>query len=207
MRELSLHILDVLENAVEAGASRIGIRIDEEEETDSMVIEINDNGRGMGKNLIEKVLNPFYTTRKTRHVGLGLPLFLEAARRCDGDLVLQSEIGKGTRVRATFRRSHIDRSPLGDMPSALLAILLSERPVDLDYLHRVNGVEFRFDSSEVRKELEGIPLTHPRVRDWLFQGLVEGETNLHAEASQRQASIQQNEREQAKGKEGVGWQD
>jgi hypothetical protein len=207
LRELSLHILDVLENAVEARASRIEIRIDEDEETDSMVIEINDNGRGMGKDLTEKVLNPFYTTRKTRHVGLGLPLFLEAARRCDGDLVLQSKIGKGTRVRAMFRRRHIDRAPLGDMPSALLAILLSERPVDLDYIHRVNGAEFCFDSSAVRKELEEIPLTHPRVRGWLLQVLVEGEANLHAEASQRQMTIQQNENEQAKGKEGAGWQD
>ena len=77
--------------------------------------------------------------------------------------------GKGTRVKATFRHSHIDRAPLGDMPAALLAILLSERPVDLDYCHNVDSREFRFDSSEIRKELEDVPLTHPKVRDWLFQ--------------------------------------
>ncbi len=206
MKELSLHILDVLENAVEAGASRIEVRIDEDGETDSMVIEINDNGRGMDKDLIERVLNPFYTSRRTRHVGLGLPLFLEAARRCDGDLTLQSERGKGTRVRATFRRSHIDRAPLGDMPSALLAILLSERPVDLDYIHKVNREEFRFDSSEVRKELEEIPLTHPKVRGWLLQVLREGEADLHAKASWGQLTTQQNEKERGKGKEGAGWQ-
>ncbi len=87
MRELSLHVLDVVENAVEAGASWIQVRIDEDVEADLLRIEIVDNGRGMSKELVQKVLNPFYTTRKTRHVGLGLPLFREAARRCDGDLV------------------------------------------------------------------------------------------------------------------------
>ena len=110
--------------------------------------------------------------------GWGFPLFLEAARRCGGDLVIQSKPGKGTRVRATFRHSHIDRAPLGDMPPALLAILLSERPVDLDYCHNVDSREFRFDSSEIRKELENVPLTHPKVRDWLFHVLHEGEASL-----------------------------
>lgn len=178
MRELSLHILDLLENAVEAGASRIEIKIEEDLKTDWMVIEITDNGRGMSRELIEKVLDPFCTTRTTRHVGLGLPLFLEAARRCEGDLVVQSDPGKGTRVRATFRHSHIDRAPLGDIPGALMAILFSEHPVDLDYCHRIDSGEFRFDSSEIRNELENVPLSHPKVRDWLVHVLHEGETNL-----------------------------
>jgi hypothetical protein len=117
---------------------------------------------------------------------LGLPLFLEAARRCEGDLVIQSRPGKGTRVEATFRHSHIDRAPLGDMPAALLAILLSERPVDLDYCHQVGLREFRFDSSEIRKELEDVPLNHPKVRDWIFQLLKEGEASLFQEKQGRQ---------------------
>jgi anti-sigma regulatory factor (Ser/Thr protein kinase) len=178
VRELSLHILDLLENSVEAGASRIEIKIEEDLKTDRMVIEIADNGHGMSPELIERALNPFYTTRKTRHVGLGLPLFLEATRRCDGDLVIESKPGKGTRVRATFRLSHIDRAPLGDMPTALFAILLSEHPVDLDYCHIIDSREFRFDSSEIRNELENVPLTHPKVRDWLLHLLHEGEASL-----------------------------
>jgi anti-sigma regulatory factor (Ser/Thr protein kinase) len=181
VRELSLHILDLLENAVEAGASRIDLSIREDLQADWMVIEIADDGCGMRKELIEKVLDPFCTTRKTRHVGLGLPLFSEAARRCGGDLVIQSTPGKGTKVEATFRHSHIDRAPLGDMPAALLAILLSERPVDLDYCHQVGLREFRFDSSEIRKELEDVPLNHPKVRDWIFQLLQEGEASLFQE--------------------------
>lgn len=192
MREISLHILDLLENAVEAGATRIEIRIEEDLEKDWLFIEILDNGCGMSGELIGKVLDPFYTTRKTRHVGLGLPLLLDASHRCEGDLVIQSEPGEGTQVKASFRHSHIDRAPIGDMSTALLAILLSERPVDLDYCHKIDSQEFRFDSSEVRRELEDVPLTHPRVRDWLLRILHEGETGLF---SKKEGSIYPQKRE------------
>ena len=178
MKELSLHILDLLENAVEAGASRIEITIEEDPAEDRMVIEIADNGRGMTPAVIKQVTDPFYTSRETRHVGLGIPLFLAAAQRCEGDLSIESQPGKGTRVRTTFRHGHIDRAPLGDMPTALLAILLAERPIDLGYIHKVDFKEFRFDSSEVRKELGPIPLAHPKVRNWLYQILQEGEASL-----------------------------
>ena len=179
MRELSLHALDVIENALEAGASWIQVRIDEDIKADLLTIEIVDNGRGMSKELLDRVLNPFYTTRKTRHVGLGLPLFREAARRCDGELIIQSEPGKGTRVKATFRRSHIDRAPMGDIPSTLLAPLLCGHAVDLDYTHSVEDRKFQLNTAEIRKELGDIPLTYPKVRDWLFQELREGEASLH----------------------------
>lgn len=178
MRELSLHVLDVMENAVEAGATRIEVRIDEDLEADRLSIEVADNGRGMSKEMTQRVLDPFFTTRKTRHVGLGLPLFAAAARQCDGDLTIESEPGKGTRVRATFRHSHIDRAPIGDMPSALMAILLSGRPVDVAYVHRVGQAEFAFDSADVRRELGDVPLTHPAVRQWLWEALREGEESL-----------------------------
>jgi anti-sigma regulatory factor (Ser/Thr protein kinase) len=194
VQEISLHILDLLENGVEAGASRIDLRIEEDLEADRMVIEIDDNGCGMSQAAIDKALDPFYTTRKTRHVGLGLPLFSEAAQRCDGNLAIQSEPGKGTRVKAVFRHGHIDRAPLGDLPSALLAVLLSERPVDLSYCHRVNGKEFQFDSSDARKELGDIPLTHPKVRDWLIRVLREGEASLSGERK-GQAALPAKERD------------
>ncbi len=189
MRELSLHILDLLENSVEAGASKIRLSIREDLEKDWMVIEIADNGCGMSKELMEQVLDPFTTTRKTRHVGLGLPLFLETARRCGGDLWIESKPGEGTKVEATFRHSHVDRAPLGDMPAALLAILLSSRRVDLDYRHQVGSREFRFDSSEIRKELEEVPLSHPKVRAWIIQSLREGEAGLFPENREWQFTL------------------
>jgi anti-sigma regulatory factor (Ser/Thr protein kinase) len=176
--ELSLHILDLVQNAVEAGASKIQIRIDEDLKADILLIEVSDNGRGLSEDQIAKVLNPFYTTRKTRHIGLGLPLLLEASRHCEGKLEIHSKPGMGTTIQVTFRHSHIDRAPLGDMPSVLLALFLSEHQVDWLYVHRVNEEEFSLDSSEIRKELPDIPLTHPKVRKWLLDFLQEGENSL-----------------------------
>jgi hypothetical protein len=185
MRELSLHILDVLENSIEAGASRIKLSIEEDPRRDTLVIEVTDDGHGMSTERAERVLDPFYTTRETRHVGLGLPLFAAAARRCDGGLTLQSVPGKGTWLRATFRRSHIDRAPTGDIPSVLLAVLLSEHPVDVDYVHKVDGQDFRFDSSEIRRDLGEVPLSHPKVRTWISEFLREGEESLVTESPAR----------------------
>jgi hypothetical protein len=176
--ELSLHILDALENAVEAGATKIAIRIEENRERDFLGIRISDNGRGMEPDTAEKALDPFFTTRTVRSVGMGLPLFREAARRCEGDLELHSRPGRGTRLEARFRHSHIDRAPLGEMASVLLAVLFSNRTVDLDYTHRVDRRVFRFRTAEIRRELDGTPLTHPRVREWITALIEEGEKEL-----------------------------
>ena len=173
-----MHVLDAMQNSVDAGASRLELSIHEDREQDRMVIQLNDNGKGMPRELAEKVLDPFVTTRKTRHVGLGLPLFAAAARRCEGDLQVESVPGEGTRLTAVFRYSHWDRAPLGDMPSALLAVLLSEHPVDVHYMHRVGSWQFCFDSSEIRKELGDVPLSFPPVRTWMLQTLQEGERSL-----------------------------
>lgn len=188
MEELSLHILDALVNGVEAGASKMTVIIEEDTEADRLRIEIRDNGRGMSQEQVARVFDPFYTTRKTRHVGLGIPLFEAAARQCEGALKVQSEPGKGTELVATFRWSHIDRAPLGDMASTLLAVLLSERQVDVEYVHRVDGRTFRFDSAEIRRELETVPLSHPRVRDFILHFIQEGEEELRQESSKRKAT-------------------
>ncbi len=178
MRELSLHVLDALENSVEAGATRLELLIKEDLKKDVLAIVIRDNGRGMSKEFVQQVLNPFVTTRKTRHVGLGLPLFAAAAQRCNGDLRIESEPGVGTTVTATFQHSHMDRAPLGDIAGTLLAIILSDRPVDILYQHRVNRRIFKLDTAEVRRELGTVPLSHPEVREWLEMTLREGEASL-----------------------------
>jgi len=181
--ELSLHILDVLENAIEADATRVELRIEEDLQADRLTIEIIDNGKGMDEETLARVLDPFFTTRQTRHVGLGLPLFAAAAKWCNGGLHIESQVGQGTRVIATFQHSHIDRAPLGDIKSTLLAFLLTKRPVDLHYVHRVDGHTFEFDTAKLRAELGDVPLTHPAVRRWLEEfiaggGWTAGEGNI-----------------------------
>jgi len=170
---------------VEAGATRIELVIREDLRKDVLEIVIRDNGRGMSKEFVQQVLNPFVTTRTTRHVGLGLPLFAAAAQRCKGDLRIESEPGVGTTVTATFQHSHIDRAPLGDIPGTLLAVILSDRPVDILYRHRVNRRTFELDTAEVRRELGTVPLSHSSVREWLETTLREGLEGLKRPASRR----------------------
>jgi hypothetical protein len=177
MRELSLHILDALENSLEAGSTFIELIIEENLAADCLTIAIRDNGRGMSEEQLARVSDPFFTTRSTRHVGFGIPLFKAAAERCNGGLTITSQLGKGTRLQATFQHRHIDRAPLGDMRGTLLASILAG-PCDLRYIHRVGKQEFEFNTREIQAELRDVPLTHPAVRRWLEQFIAEGEAEL-----------------------------
>jgi hypothetical protein len=177
MQDLSLHILDIVENAIASKASQVAIRITEDPEEDQMTVEIEDNGAGIPRHLLEKVLDPFFTTRTTRRVGLGLSLLQQAARACEGDLQVQSEHGKGTLVRANFRYGHIDRKPLGDMASTLITLIVANPSLDFQYVHRKGDKTFCFDTTEFKGELEDVPIDHPKVvpfiRDEIKKGLAE----------------------------------
>lgn len=180
MRELALHILDLLQNAVEAGASRVILRVDEDRVGEVLNIRVMDNGRGMDARTVVQALDPFYTTRTTRHVGLGLPLLAAAAERAGGALDIHSRPGEGTTVEVSFRISHPDRQPMGDLTGTLLAFLLSARAPGLDYSHRVGSLTFEFHTDELHAALEGLPLSHPAVQRWLVDYLTEGESLLAA---------------------------
>jgi hypothetical protein len=177
MQDLSLHILDIVENAIASKASQVAIRITEDPEKDQMTLEIEDDGAGIPAHLVEKVLDPFFTTRTTRRVGLGLSLLQQAARACEGDLQVKSEYGKGTLVRAEFRYTHIDRKPLGDMASTLVTLILGNPSMDFQYMHRKGDKAFCFDTVELKGELEDVPIDHPKVvpfiRDEIKKGLEE----------------------------------
>ena len=163
MRELSLHIMDIVENGLAAGADLIQISIEEHRKERQLIVSVKDNGRGIPEDLLPKVLSPFYTTRTTRRVGLGLSLLREAARRCEGDLRLASKEGEGTEVVATFRLDHIDLAPLGDMAGSLTALIMGRPDVDFVYTHELDGKVFRMDTREVKKELGGLTIGNPKV--------------------------------------------
>jgi hypothetical protein len=139
MEDLSLHILDVVENSITAGAREVGILIDEDNAENRLSLEITDNGKGMDEEMRSKVLDPFFTTRTTRRVGLGLPLLAEAARQSGGGLELDSAPGRGTTVRAVFQIGHPDLKPLGDVASTLGAILAGRPELELKFVHRLDG--------------------------------------------------------------------
>jgi len=137
MRELSLHVLDVVENAIEAGARRIDLVLIEDLDADRLTVIVADDGRGMDAEAVWRVRDPFFTTRSTRHVGLGIPMLAAAAERCAGNLSVDSHPGQGTTIQAKFQHSHIDRAPLGDLSSTVTCILMREAVVDLNYQRRV----------------------------------------------------------------------
>jgi hypothetical protein len=178
VRELSLHILDVLQNAREAGSRLVRLTIDENIAEDRLIIEVTDDGRGMAEEEMKKITDPFFTTRTTRHVGLGLPLFAAAAERCNGDFKVEKAPGQGLRVKASFQYGHIDRAPLGDVTRTLLSFFMGEPFCDLVYVHRRGGNRMELDTRFVRKELDPIPLSHPAVREWLRSYIAEGEEAL-----------------------------
>ncbi len=174
VRELALHLLDIAENGINAGANLIEIKVGESFGDNLLRISVKDNGRGIPPELIEKVLDPFYTTRTTRRVGLGLSLIKEAARRCDGDFQLESKEGHGTEVKVSFRRDHIDLAPLGDVAGSMISLILGNPGIDFIYDHDVDGKRFRLDTREVKNELDGGDITHPEVIGFLRQFVLEG---------------------------------
>ncbi len=167
MKELSLHILDLVENSIKAKAKLIKISIIEDLTNNILEITLEDNGSGMDEEFLSIADNPFTTTRKTRNVGLGLSLIKAAALRADGDFHISSEKGKGTEVVATFRHDHIDRTPIGNMGGTIAAILSREEKVDILYLHQINSKQFVFNTKEIRKFLGEVNINTPNVILWI----------------------------------------
>ena len=174
MQDLSLHILDIVENSLAAGSRRVEIRIVEDLRADRMTIEIVDDGCGMDEEMVRRAMDPFFTTKTVRRVGLGLPLLAEACRMSNGQLCLQSCPGGGTTVKASFQRSHIDRKPLGNMGDTLITLIVGHPEVDLSYEHRKDGAYFSLDTREIKAELGNVPLNAPRIVTALRAGILSG---------------------------------
>ena len=167
MDDLSLHILDVVENSIEADARNIIIQIWEDSKADKLTIEISDDGRGMDEATLQKVLDPFYTTRKVRRVGLGLSFLQQAAQLANGDLSIHSQVGQGTTVKATFQHSHIDRKPLGDMAKTLITLVIGHPNIRFRYAHQKNGQKGEIDTRELVKAGEASSLSIVELVDWI----------------------------------------
>jgi anti-sigma regulatory factor (Ser/Thr protein kinase) len=182
MLELAQNILDIAENSIRAGAKLIGISVIEDSARNLLTIEISDDGCGMKEEEIKKVLDPFYTTKNVRRVGLGLPLLTDAARTSDGQLDIQSEAGKGTKVTATFRLDHIDRQPLGNISSTLVSLIATNSDVDFIYVHWHNDRQFKLDTRQIRNEIEDIPIYHPEIIKYVRDVIEEGLSEIKIEA-------------------------
>lgn len=180
MKEIALHLLDLAENSVSAGASAIEIAVNENVAADRLTVTVLDNGKGMDPEIARQLGDPFYTTRTTRKVGLGIPLFQAAAEACNGGLTVSSYPGKGSRVQADFQLSHIDRMPLGDLPGTALSLLIAHPEINWRFLYQLDPAdgnqtqEFVFDDAPVKEILDGLPLCDPDVLAYLRQMLQDG---------------------------------
>lgn len=173
MTELSLNVLDVAQNSVKARASLIEISVTADTARDLLTIVIRDNGTGMSEEQLKRVTDPFYTTRTTRKVGLGVSFFKLAAEAAGGGFSIDSAEGVGTTVRASFEISNIDRMPLGDMPGTIHALVTLNTAIDFVYTYSVDGREFVLDTRQMKEILGGLPLDAPEISAYIKEYLCE----------------------------------
>ena len=163
MKDLALHILDILQNSVMAGATMIKLRIDEIPDEDRYMVKFTDNGKGMDAEMVKHVTDPFFTTRTTRKVGLGLPLLKQNAERTGGEMTINSQPGKGTEVEVEFSYKHIDRLPSGDIAGTLALTASSYPAIDFKYTHNTPHGTFVFDTVEIKETLGDLPIANAQV--------------------------------------------
>lgn len=179
MRELSLNVMDVVQNSISAGAGLIAVTVAEDTAARRLSIGIDDDGRGMSAQVAAQVQDPFYTTRTTRKVGLGIPFFKMAAEMTGGGFSIESQPGAGTRVLATFCTDHIDMVPLGDLNETVLLLIAANPDLDFIYTHSRDGASFALDTRELREVLGGeVSLADPQVIAWIKEYLAEGSAEL-----------------------------
>ena len=176
MNELSLYILDLTQNSVTAGAKNIRITVSVQPESDRIVIVIEDDGCGMDEAMLARVSSPFTTTRKTRKVGLGVPMARQICEMCEGSFAIESKVGVGTKLRMEMRASHVDCPPMGDLAQTVFALVAaSGGGTDFVFVYAFGGGRFEFSTGELRATLGSeVPLDTPEVLMWIRDYLKEG---------------------------------
>ncbi len=175
MKELSLNILDIAMNSVKAGAQHIDIALDET--PDTLTISIRDDGCGMSEEVVRRLSDPFYTTRTTRKVGMGVPFYLLAAEQTGGsvhiDSVPEPDPDHGTVITAVFRTDHIDFTPLGDIISTVTTLIHGYPDIDLTFTHRFPGGEAALSTAQIKEMLGDIPINSLEILNWIRDYLEE----------------------------------
>ena len=167
MRELSDNIMDIAQNSISAGATLTEVHVKVSHADNMITFVFRDDGCGMSEELVKSVIEPFTTTRKTRKVGLGLPLLKQTAEMTGGALEIQSTVGVGTMVTATFGLDHIDRPPMGDVAGAWFSLVVMNPEKDFLFTYDYDGQVFTFDTREVRAAVDPIPLNQMEISAWI----------------------------------------
>lgn len=182
MRELSLNVMDVAQNSVRAEADLVRITVEESDKEDRLTIVIADNGCGMTEDQVSQVIDPFFTTRTTRKVGLGVPLFKLSAEQTGGSFDIQSKVNVGTATTASYVKSHVDMTPLGDINSTVKILIQCNPQIDFVFTHSTDEGSFTLDTRELREVLGDVSLDNPDVLEWIGQYLEENTQNIYGGA-------------------------
>lgn len=181
MQDFAMILLDVANNSLSAKADTITIVLKESAKEDRLTLSIEDNGCGMDEEALKRAADPFYTTRTTRRIGLGLAFFKGLAEQCGGSFALESKPNQGTRVAATVQRSHWDVPPLGDLAESLVALIQAKEDLTLSFHYQTDSASFLFHTDKIRAIIEDVPLNDPLILIWL-----KGYIQEHIEAVQRE---------------------
>ena len=179
MRELSDNIMDIAQNSISAGASLTEVHVKVSHQDDRITFTFRDNGCGMKEEMVQSVLEPFTTSRKTRKVGLGLPLLKQTAEMTGGTLDIRSTVGVGTTVTATFGLDHIDRPPMGDVAGAWFSLVVMNPEKEFLFTYDYDGQVFTFDTREIRAAVAPIPLNQMEISAWIQECLQSEINELH----------------------------
>ncbi|OPZ90537.1 MAG: Phosphoglycerate transport system sensor protein PgtB [Firmicutes bacterium ADurb.Bin419] len=174
MRDLSLHLMDIVQNSISAKASEVCISITADNNVDLLTMKIADNGEGIEESLLEDITSPFTTTRKTRKVGMGISLLKASSNMACGDLVIYSKRFEGTTVEATFKISHIDRLPLGDITETIVTLIIASPHIEFELVLSNEEDCFRFSTAEVKAQLKEVPITQVEVLNWIREYINSG---------------------------------
>lgn len=178
LTEISLNILDIVQNSIRASANLIEITVEIDENRDLMHVYIKDNGNGMTNEQLEQVVDPFFTTRTTRKVGLGLSFLKLASEITGGTFAITSELSKRTEVHTTFTLSHIDRMPIGDITTTIHSLITSYYNIDFIYVYSFNNKSFTLDTRQIRMQLGDIPLNTPDVSIFIKEFLKDNKEEI-----------------------------
>jgi anti-sigma regulatory factor (Ser/Thr protein kinase) len=175
VEDICFHIVDMVENAVAAGADTIDVLIFESEKENLLRLEVRDNGRGMDRETVQKAMDPFYTTKEFKKVGLGIPLLKATAQACHGDLQIASRPGEGTKIRAWMEKNHVDCPPLGPISETVLGLLVSFDQRNLRFTFESGRGLFSLSTADIRRQVGDLHFSHPDVfrflKDYLNEKL------------------------------------
>ena len=177
-----MHIMDILQNSTRAKANNITLEVLENHDADTLTLIFKDDGCGMSAETVEKVTNPFFTTRTTRKVGLGVPLFKLSAEQTGGSFEIRSKVGEGTVTTASYVKSSVDMTPLGDINSTVKIRIQCNPDIDFVFFHSTDTGSFTLDTRELREVLEGVSLDTPSVLEWIGDFLEENTQNIYGGA-------------------------